>query len=334
MDRDDADLEKEINFKNQNDLQMLRSFANIASFMQDDSTNEIRWSSEVGSVLGMFPPCVSLQEDLFKYIVPEDKANFEKRWINSIISKRDVITEFSIRNVEGELKHLYLFAKLVYSPKGDIIKIKGFIQDISKIADYKAKYEASKNIKAVPLKTVYHSGELLANLLLNLAEKEYKLTNDSLEVLEKTQNRLRAIQFVYKMLANSAKFKINLKTFFDKYIKAVHMFYDIDHVDLDWNISRDFVDSKLIFILAFSVNEILAEILKYTSPQVIETIRVNISREKNIINLLIWTDLIFYSKEEIEEEFFILKHILKKYNLNDYKIEVNDEGTFFNINIG
>lgn len=333
MDRDDADLVKEINFKNQNDLQMLRSFANIASFMQDDSTNEIRWSSEVGSVLGMFPPCVSLQEDLFKYIVPEDKANFEKTWVNAIISKRDVITEFSIRNLEGELKHLYLFAKLVYSPKGNIIKIKGFIQDISKIVDYKAKYKASKNIKAIPLKTVYHSGELLANLLLNLAEKEYKLTNDSLEVLEKTQNRLRAIQFVYKMLANSAKFKINLKTFFDKYIKAVHMFYDIDHVDLDWEISRDFVDSKLIFILAFSVNEILAEILKYTSPQVIETIRVNISKEKNIINLLIWTDLIFYSKEEIEEEFFILKYILKKYNFNDYKIEVNDEGTFFNINI-
>lgn len=144
MDRDDADLVKEINFKNQNDLQMLRSFANIASFMQDDSTNEIRWSSEVGSVLGMFPPCVSLQEDLFKYIVPEDKANFEKTWVNAIISKRDVITEFSIRNVEGELKHLYLFAKLVYSPKGNIIKIKGFIQDISKLLIIKLNIKLQK----------------------------------------------------------------------------------------------------------------------------------------------------------------------------------------------
>lgn len=333
MDRNSSDLAREINFKNQNDLQVLRSFANIASFVQDDSNNNIRWSSEVGSVLGMFPKCISLQDDLFKYIIPKDKVKFEKTWINAIISKRDVITEFSIKNIEGELKHLYLFANLIYSPKGEIVKIKGFIQDISQIIDYKNKYESSKNVKSIPLKTTYHNANVIGQFLLNITEKEYKYNEDALEVLEKTQNRLRAIQLAYKMLANSTKFKINLKTYFDKYIKAVHIFYDINHVDLDWEISREFVDSKSIFITAFIVNEILSEILKYTSPQVIETIRLNISREENTIKLNAWTDLIFYDEEEIENEFVILKYILKKYNLNNYKIEVNDEGTFFNINV-
>lgn len=333
MDRNSSDLAREINFKNQNDLQVLRSFANIASFVQDDSNKNIRWSSEVGSVLGMFPKCISLQDDLFKYIIPEDKAKFEKTWIKAIVSKRDVITEFSIRNSEDELKHLYLFANLIYSPKGEITKIKGFIQDISQIVDYKNKYEASKNTKSIPLKTTYNNANVVGQSLLNITEKEYKYSNDSLEVLEKTQNRLRAIQLAYKMLSNSAKFKINLKTYFDKYIKAVHTFYDINHVDLDWTISREFVDYKYIFITSFIVNEILSEILKYTSPQVIETIRFNISKEQNKIKLHAWTDLIFYTEEEIENEFVILKYILKKYNLNNYKIEVNDEGTFFDIEI-
>ena len=333
MDRNSSDLAREINFKNQNDLQVLRSFANIASFVQDDSNNDIRWSSEVGSVLGMFPKCISLQDDLFKYIIPTDKAKFEKTWIKSIASKRDVITEFSIKNAEDELKHLYLFANLIYSPKGEITKIKGFIQDITQIVDYKNKYEASKSVKSIPLKTTYTNASTIGQLLLNITEKEYKYSNDALEVLEKTQNRLRAIQLAYKMLSNSAKFKINLKTYFDKYIKAVHTFYDINHVDLDWEISREFVDSDSIFITAFIVNEILSEILKYTSPQVIETIRFNISKEENTIKLHAWTDLIFYSEEEIENEFVILKYLLKKYNLNNYKIEVNDEGTFFNIEI-
>ncbi len=333
MDKTDLNLAKKINFQKQNELQMLRSFANIASFVQDDLTNEIRWSPEAVSVLGMRPTSVSLKEDLFKYIIPEDKTSFEKTWINSIIHKMDVITEFSIKNTNGELKHLYLFAKLFYSPDGKINKIRGFIQDISQIFNYKTKYELSKNFKSNNLKTSYHSGDVLAKLILNLIKKEYKLTNDSLEVLEKTQNRLKAVQFVYKMLSRSARFQISLKTFFDKYIKSIHKFYDINHIDLDWEISREFVGSRLVFILAFSINEILAEILKHTSPQVIETIKINLLKEEDYLHLVVWTDLIFYDKYLIEKEFVILKYILKSYDINNYNIEVNDEGTLFDIKV-
>ena len=267
---------------------------------------------------------------MLKYILPEDKANFEKIWVESIINKRDVICKFRIKNNDGELKYLYLFANIDYLDN-EITKIKGFIQDISKIANYKLKYHEIKDIDQIPLKSVYSNSEFLSKLLLMLIDKESKFSS-AIEVLEKTRNRLSACKLAYNFLTNSAKFKINLKTFFDKYIRSIYEFYDISHINLKWDVDKFFIDSSLILSISFSVNEILAEILKYVSPQVIETIKINISKKENYIKLVIWTDLIFYDEKEISKEFIILKSILKLCEVNDYNIDVNNEGTLFDIN--
>lgn len=330
IDLDCSDLISEVNFENRNELQVLRSFANIATFTQDNLNDSINWSSEAGSVLGINLSSVSLQEDLLKYILPEDKANFEKIWVESIINKRDVICKFRIKNNVGDLKYLYLFANIDYLGN-EITKIKGFIQDISKITNYKLKYHEIKDIDQIPLKSVYSNSEFLSKLLLMLIDKESKFSS-AIEVLEKTRNRLSACKLAYNFLTNSAKFKINLKTFFDKYIRSIYEFYDISHINLKWDVDKFFIDSSLILSISFSVNEILAEILKHVSPQVIETIKINISKKENYIKLVIWTDLIFYDEKEISKEFIILKSILKLCEVNDYNIEVNNEGTLFDIN--
>lgn len=330
IDMNSSDIVREANFVNQNELQLLRSFANIVTFTQEGQNN-INWSSEADSILGISPSGNSLQDDLFKYVIPEDKVKFENAWIEAIINRRDIISKFGIKNDDGEIKYLYLFANVFYSDNGEITKINGFIQDISKSISYKNKYEEIKKEDYVPLESVYNNSELLSILLLNLIEKEYKDSDDYLEILEKTRNRLNACKIAYKLLSKSNKFRINLKTFFDRYIPSIQEFYDIDHVDLDWTVSRYLLGSRLTLLMAFSVNEILAKIFKYASPQVIETIKINISVDDDIIHLNLWTDLIFVRNDEINSEFTVLRYILKSYGLENYNLEVNDDGTLFDL---
>lgn len=331
LDITNSNIINELIFKSQNDIQTLRSFAKIATFNQDSDSNGISWSSEASSVLGMVPSSISLNDDLFAYIVPEEKVSFEKSWINAIINKQDIVTNFTIKSPSGELKYLSLFAKIFYSEKGEIINIQGIIQDISQLSNYKSKFEEALFERDSYLKRDHEILQVIFDYIYKLSMEEDKQYDNPGDALEKTQNRLFAISLAHKLAFSSSKFNsLNLDNFFKKFFEGLINCHGFS-LNLNLNVENITADFNQVLTLAFSINEVISVLFKFASPQMSASIDVFIDKNDSNLDFSLLIDLVLISESEFNNELSDFKKLIKKCNCNKFQISINDLGTQFDL---
>lgn len=332
LDISNPNLINELVFKSQNDIQILRSFAKIATFSQNSHSDKILWSSEASSVLGMVPSSLSLRDDLFAYIVPEEKVNFEKSWINAIINKQDIITQFTIKTPSDELKQLSLFVKIIYSEKGEILNIKGIIQDISKLFDYKSRFEDAMLERESYLKRDHSILRFIFDYIYNLSMKENEEFGDAVYVLEKTQNRLFVVSLIYKLVFSTSKFSpVNLKNYFEKFLEGLMKWYGLFNINVNLDVENTKANFNQVLSLSFSINEIMVNLLKFASPQMSASVDVSINKNDSDLNLYLLVDLVLIEEKDLSVEFSDLKKLVKACNANNFQVSITDSGTQFDL---
>lgn len=309
----------EISFSTNNEIQTLRSIGNIAVFRQESSITDISWSPEYLTIMGSLPSSKSLKDDLFDYIIVEDKNLFERNWIKSIRTKSDVISEFRVKTDEGKLKYLYLYSKMKYEDNGKILSINGFIQDRTEINESRHKLLNELDQRENAIKEMHMESQKILDNILD--QTDIELTSEELSpkfIVEKSQNRRNALNIIQEKIHESPNISsINIVNVLTPFIKTQLKFYNVNNVDFDVKILANInVSRKTIIVMALIINEVIENIIRevatYHEEEVILRVDLNVSENVSINVETSVTNI--YKKNDLNTK--VLNNLVKELNGN------------------
>ncbi len=178
---------------------------------------------------------------LNQIILPEFHERTIKNWLDNIQRNRVFEDEYPIKTASGEIKWLWERAKGVYSDKGELLYLEGYIEDITgkkkneaELIKAKEKAEESDRLKSLFLANISHEIRTPMNGILGFAEllKEPDLSAENqqefLGVIEKSGQRMLNIINdlidISKIEAGETIIRIR-KTDLNKMLKEIHLFF-------------------------------------------------------------------------------------------------------------
>ena len=124
-----AEAEREVSYSK---LKEAQRRAKIGSWEFNSLTKECIFSDEMYVILEMNKGSRSnLYETFRSKCLPEDHGSFTTLFNNAVKDKNNYSFEYYIESKKNELKYIHELGELVKNEKGEIIQLKGTIQDIS-----------------------------------------------------------------------------------------------------------------------------------------------------------------------------------------------------------
>jgi PAS domain S-box-containing protein len=123
-------------------LAKAQRMAHLGSWEFDLRDGTMFWSDEVYYLLGLDKTRVQAgRETLFRYIHPEDRHLFEKYEATMFLDKKPLQIIHRIIRPDGVIKYMEAIGEPVLNEKGDLIMIRGTVQDIT------SKIEAENSVR-------------------------------------------------------------------------------------------------------------------------------------------------------------------------------------------
>lgn len=183
-------------------LNEAQQMAHIGSWEWDIATNEIRWSDELYSILGLVTnEFVPTYAEYLNYIHPDDKENVNGIIEEALKNKQAFKFDHKILRKDGAVRIANANGVVFLDNEGNVIKISGIVQDITERVISKVELKkAEDNLKAkqqflsnmsheirTPLNSIIGFTKVVLKSNLNFKQREYldaiKLSGQTLLVL-------------------------------------------------------------------------------------------------------------------------------------------------------
>ncbi len=249
-------------------------------------TGEFQCSDEVFQIFdrdpGTFQPTIELFE---ASIHPDDLRAFLEERNKALAEQREGSIEHRILLTNGEVRYVHERAEIIRDEKGNVRRVVGAVQDITKRKESEAKLMQSIKEKDILIRELYHrtknTMQVISSMLsisaLNSRNAEVR------KLVEDTKNRIRAMSLVHQMLYRAQDLSnVNIKAYIEELTRILWKTYPATakrvNVELDVESMPVIIDTLIPCGLV--LNELLTNALQHAFPGEKEGfIRVELARQ-------------------------------------------------------
>ncbi|WP_413827145.1 PAS domain-containing sensor histidine kinase, partial [Methanobrevibacter sp. UBA313] len=231
--------------------------------------------------------------DLINVVVPEDLKKIFKL-VNSVSYENpNFQIKYRILTAKGNNRIFSCKATGKFDDKHELIKIVGFIQDVTETVEYEETLKQLSEDRKVLLQEVHHRVKNNLQLILSFLNLESRFNKNNPEyVLNQAYNRIHTMALTHEEVYNSDSLSnVNLKTFLEDAINNLFNLYSKGNIKLHLDIEPIEIDMDRSIPLGLLVNEVSLNTIKYAFPNEVEgNYYITIKNIDGILDLKIWDD--------------------------------------------
>lgn len=237
--------------------------------------NDPQWTMEFVSegcfeLTGYHPEDLIMNKKLSynDLIVPEDRERVWNTIQEAIKSNKPFKLVYIIKTVNLEKKYVWEQGRGIYSPKGELISLEGFITDItdSKIAEKELK--RSLDEKKILLQEIHHrvkNNMQIVSSLLSL-QSHYVDNEETLDNLKESRDRIKAMAMVHEKLYQSKNISsIDFADYINSLVMQLESSYKIDKslIKTKIDVENIYLDINTAIPCGLIINELISNIIKH-----------------------------------------------------------------------
>lgn len=323
-------------FYARSDLNLIQYLGRIASFSIDVKNNKIissgfRFLGDIGTKLVEQNTLDDLLNVVYALMYTPDVEKFKMDLSKTRLEKKDLIGEYRLISENGDLSYFKVHTQREFSKNGELLKSKGYLQDVTKIKEYE--YSLNKNIsdKNILLRELHHRVRNNLQILLSLISLEMRYNDDYYNALLKTQNRMWVLSLLHsKVYTSEDLISIGLLDYLNSYTSrliyqsSMNIYFDLDVEDVNLE-----MDTGIPFGL--NINELILDAMYNFKGDDLNIKFKSKVYEGNLNFVMIIED---YTKVFSEEDITlnIVNGLINQVD-GDFSMENSDSNTIFNINL-
>lgn len=238
--------------------------------------NEPDWPMEFVSpgavkLTGYSPEAFYTSHSLYSDLIhPEDLQMVWNTVQKAVHQKKLFSLEYRIIDINHNEKWVHEQGQGVFSEKGEIVALEGFVRDITSRKMAYMEIEALLEEKEILLREVHHRTKNNMTTMASLLSLQEKQLDDekAASALNDAKNRIKTMVSVYDKLFRSDNFREISSLFYlnDLIQKVNASFENPEKITIHKNIEDLSLDSNILFTVGLIVNELLTNSGKYAFP--------------------------------------------------------------------
>ncbi|MDD2644078.1 MAG: sensor histidine kinase [Methanobacteriaceae archaeon] len=244
-------------------LNTMEELAEIALGYYDYKTKNIQWTNEIYEMLETSPENINVSnfEDIYEYIVPEDRIIQKEALSQLSITKPDINFIVKIKAEKSNIKYIHHYYKLFFNHFNQKSLLVIFAQDVTK-------NEEELKQKDMLIKEVHHRVKNNLQIILSLLNLDLRFnSNDPLSIIEDTRIRLNYMaQLHEKIYKSSINNNIDLKDYLVDIASGILTMYN-SSIKINSDMDSVIVDLDLAVPLGLILTEIINNTNKYAFPE-------------------------------------------------------------------
>jgi PAS domain S-box-containing protein len=166
-------------------------------------TGELIWSDAVYEIFGQHPDTFTVTAESFEQMIhPEDLHDFIDEREQALSASRDVDIEHRIVKPDGEIRYVHEIAEIIRDEKGEVIQVKGVVQDITDRKHIEEKFSQALEQKNELMQELNHrvkNNLLMVASLIELKDDDLGDKADLSELL----HQIDAVRILHEHLYDS-----------------------------------------------------------------------------------------------------------------------------------
>ncbi len=263
-----AELEEAYNSLLENEMRLseAQKIAHFGNWEWNLQTDELYWSDEIYRILGLDPiEVVPTHNEFLSYVELEDR-NIVNDSIQRALKGELFSIEYRINVSDGEKRIIYSQGQVVFDEKGDPVRMRGVLQDIT---ERKKAQETLERINKIRTKEIHHriknNLQVISSLLDLQAEKfeEEKVK----EAFREGQSRVISMSLLHEELykgegTDTLDFSLYLQKLTENLFSTYNLFSKNVRLSMDLE-DNSFLDMDTAVPLGIIVNELISNSLKH-----------------------------------------------------------------------
>jgi PAS domain S-box-containing protein len=220
-------------------------------------------------------------------IDPNDRQQVWDNIQKSLNDKTPFKLVYKINTLDSKEKIVWEQGRGVFSTKGDLIALEGFIADITETKKAEEEIKRSLEEKNVLLQEIHHrvkNNMQIISSLLSL-QSRYIEEKNTLNVLKESQGRIKAMAMVHEKLYQSDNLSsINFADYIRSLMMEIESSYHVNKslLKTEINIEDVYLDINTAIPCGLIINELISNIIKHAFKEGEEgSIKVKFYRKSN-----------------------------------------------------
>ncbi|MGB9978280.1 PAS domain S-box protein [Methanobacterium sp.] len=177
-----------------------------------------------------------------------------------------------IKNREGSVTSVLYNASVYKDEYGNVIGVFAAARDVTELKKAEENIKSSLEEKEILLREIHHRVKNNLQIIISLLslQKRYIKDNETRNILEESQNRVKSMAMVHEKLYNSESLvKIDFKEYIKDLTDSLFLTYKISPyvVKLNKKIDNIFFDVNTAIPCGLIINELVTNSLKHAFPQ-------------------------------------------------------------------
>ena len=175
---------------------------------------------------------------------------------------------YKIITADSKEKYVWEQGRGIFSPKGDLIMLEGFISDITDTKRAEEAIKESLEEKNVLLQEIHHRVKNNMQIISSLLSLQSRYINEekALNVLKESQGRIQAMALVHEKLYQSENLgSINFEDYIKSLMKELESSYYINKslLKTEINVEDIYLDINTAIPFGLIINELISNIIKH-----------------------------------------------------------------------
>ena len=198
---------------------------------------------------------------------------------------------YKINTADSKVKYVWEQGRGIFSKKGGLIALEGFITDITDTKEAEEKIKKSLEEKNVLLQEIHHrvkNNMQIISSLLSLQSSHID-KEKTLNILNESQGRIKAMAMVHEKLYQSKNFdNINFEDYIKSLIMQLESSYHIDKtlIKTKINVEDVYLDINTAIPCGLIINELISNIIKHAFNES-EKGNINVKFSRRGINYIL-----------------------------------------------
>ena len=206
---------------------------------------------------------------LYKFACPEDKKKIIKVFHDFSPENPSQHLILKIKTPKGNIKYLENYVESEFNDKRKLIKLTGFIHEVTSIIKREKELEKVSEDRKLLLEEVHDRVKNNLQLILSFIniDSNYSDETNSKKIINKTKNRIQTMALTHEEIYQSDSLSnVNLKSFINKNLSRLFLKFSDGTISLNLNINHVELDMDRTIPLGLLINEVGINTIKYAFP--------------------------------------------------------------------
>jgi PAS domain S-box-containing protein len=269
---------------------LISNLPGVAYKCRNDSKWTMEFVSEGCLELTGYPSEDLIMNNKISYndlIHPDDRQRIWDNVQESVKENKPFKLVYKINTADSKQKYVWEQGRGIFSPKGELISLEGFISDITDTKKAEEEIKKSLKEKNILLQEIHHRVKNNMQIISSLLSLQSRYVNEeiALNLLKESQGRIRAMALVHEKLYQSENLgNINFAEYIKSLIMELESLYRVNKslLKTEINVEDVYLDINAAIPCGLIINELISNTIKHAFKEGTEgNINIKFSRKEN-----------------------------------------------------